>query len=101
MDSSHLIEVFRIFQETCTNIVRHANASLITVRIDSRKDTYILEVEDNGCGIKETDITKLKSLGLLGMKERSQVFGGNLEITGIEGKGTKVLLTFPRKTTKS
>jgi signal transduction histidine kinase len=101
MDPSHLIEVFRIFQETCTNIVRHANASLITVRIDSRKDTYILEVEDNGCGIKETDITKLKSLGLLGMKERSQVFGGNLEITGIEGKGTKVLLTFPRKTTKS
>lgn len=101
MDQSHLIEVFRIFQETCTNIVRHANASLITVRIDSRKDTYILEVEDNGCGIKETDITKLKSLGLLGMKERSQVFGGNLEITGIDGKGTKVVLTFPRKTTKS
>jgi len=97
MDPAHSIEVFRIFQEACTNIIRHANATKIIVRIDARLNSYILEVEDNGSGIKETDISKLKSLGLLGMKERSQVFGGNLEITGIEGKGTKVVLTFPKK----
>lgn len=100
IEPAHLIEVFRIFQETCTNIIRHANATLITVKIDVNKDSYILEVEDNGCGIRETDITKLKSLGLLGMKERSQVFSGELEITGIEGKGTKVVLNFPKKTNK-
>ena len=64
-------------------------------------NTYFLEVEDNGIGIKETNISKLKSLGLLGMKERSQVFGGDLVITGTEGKGTKVVLTFPKKTNKS
>lgn len=101
MDPAHSIEVFRIFQEACTNIIRHANATKIIVRIDARLNSYILEVEDNGCGIKETDISKLKSLGLLGMKERSQVFGGNLEITGVEGKGTKVVLTFPKKTNKT
>jgi PAS domain S-box-containing protein len=97
MDPGHSIEVFRIFQEACTNIIRHANATKIIVRVNAKINSYILEVEDNGCGIKETDISKLKSLGLLGMKERSQVFGGNLEITGVEGKGTKVVLTFPKK----
>jgi signal transduction histidine kinase len=60
-------------------------------------DIYRIEVEDDGCGIKVTDISKLNSLGLLGMKERSHVFGGNLDITGVEGKGTKVILTFPKK----
>lgn len=97
MDPAYSIEIFRIIQEACTNIIRHSGATLITIRINSRKNNYIIEVEDNGCGIKETDISRLKSLGLLGMKERSQVFGGELEITGIEGKGTKVSLTFPKK----
>ncbi len=101
MDPAHSIEVFRIFQEACTNIIRHANATKIIVRVNAKMNSYILEVEDNGCGIKETDISKIKSLGLLGMKERSQVFGGNLEITGVEGKGTKVVLTFPKKTNKT
>ncbi len=100
MDPVYSIEVFRIFQEACTNIIRHANATMIIVRVNSVMDNYILEVEDNGCGIKVTDISKLKSLGLLGMKERSNVFGGNLEINGTEGKGTKVILTFPRKIIK-
>jgi PAS domain S-box-containing protein len=100
LDPTHSIEVFRIFQEACTNIMRHANATRISVRFNLTRDSYILEVEDNGCGIKETDISKLKSLGLLGMKERSHVFAGDLQITGVEGKGTKVVLTFPKKTTK-
>jgi len=98
LDPVFSIEVFRIFQEACTNVIRHANATKITVRISSMRDVYRIEVEDDGCGIKVTDISKLNSLGLLGMKERSHVFGGNLEITGVEGKGTKVVLTFPKKT---
>lgn len=97
MDPIYSIEVFRIFQEACTNIIRHANATKIVVRVNLMMNNYIIEVEDNGCGIKVTDISKLNSLGLLGMKERSHVFGGNLEISGIEGKGTKVVLTFPKK----
>ena len=97
MDPIYSIEVFRIFQEACTNIIRHANATKIVVRVNLMMNIYIIEVEDNGCGIKVTDISKLNSLGLLGMKERSHVFGGNLEISGIEGKGTKVVLTFPKK----
>ena len=100
MDPAYSIEVFRIFQEACTNVIRHAHASKITVRVNAKMNSYILEVEDNGCGIKMTDISKLKTLGLLGMKERSQLFGGEVEITGIEGKGTKVVLTFPKKAKK-
>jgi PAS domain S-box-containing protein len=97
MDPAHSMQVFRIFQEACTNIIRHANATMITVRVNLKGNRYFIEVEDNGCGIRETDISKLKSLGLLGMKERSQVFGGDLEITGVEGKGTKVVLSFPKE----
>jgi PAS domain S-box-containing protein len=97
MNPIYSIEVFRIFQEACTNIIRHANATKIIVRVNLMMNNYIVEVEDDGCGIKVTDISKLNSLGLLGMKERSHVFGGNLEISGIEGKGTKVVLTFLKK----
>ena len=96
MDPNYSIEVFRIFQEACTNIILHANASKIIIRVYSTSNSYVLEVEDNGRGIKITDISETESLGLLGMKERSKIIGGNLEIKSGEGKGTKIVLTFPR-----
>ena len=101
MEPIYSIEVFRIFQEACTNIIRHANATEIFISVNLIMNTYILEVEDNGCGIKAVDISNPKSLGLLCMKERSNIFGGKLEITGVEGKGTKIVLTFPREINKN
>jgi signal transduction histidine kinase len=95
MDPIFSLEVFRIFQEACTNIIRHANATKIIIRANSMMNTFILEVEDNGRGIRISDISETESLGLLGMKERSRIIGGDLKITGVEGKGTRIVLTFP------
>jgi signal transduction histidine kinase len=54
-------------------------------------------VKDNGRGITESEISNLKSLGLLGMRERALLFGGEVKISGIPGKGTIVTVTIPIK----
>ena len=97
---NHLAGIFRIFQETLTNIMRHANATWVTVRITKKNSSAILEVEDNGCGINKKKISDKKSLGLLGMRERAVLFGGEVSFTSKKGKGTKVTLNIPFKKTK-
>jgi signal transduction histidine kinase len=88
--------VFRIFQETLTNVTRHAQATRVKVRLDERLGTFIMEVRDNGRGITEKEIADPKSLGLMGMRERARIFGGDLEIKGVPGKGTTVTVKIPR-----
>lgn len=82
--------VFRIFQEMMTNVARHANATRVDILMQLDAETLVLQVEDNGTGISETNIHSPRSLGLLGMRERVLPFGGKLEVTGRSGKGTKV-----------
>ncbi len=89
--------VFRILQEILTNVARHANASLIEISLAEHGTDLVLKVSDNGRGIKESDIADPKSLGLLGMRERAVVFGGRVEITGAEGRGTTVTVSIPRE----
>jgi signal transduction histidine kinase len=86
--------VFRIFQETLTNILRHARATEIDVSIEQGADKFTLTVKDNGKGFKETDEPG-QSLGLLGMRERARLIGGKIEISSAEGGGTTVLLDIP------
>jgi signal transduction histidine kinase len=57
--------------------------------------TLVLRVCDDGRGIRESDITDTRSLGLLGMRERAVVFGGVVEIEGAEGRGTTVTVRIP------
>lgn len=87
--------VFRIFQETLTNILRHAKASQVEVRIAVIDDIFMLTVSDNGRGITEEEIGRRDSLGLLGMKERMLAVGGKIFITGLPGAGTVVKLLVP------
>jgi signal transduction histidine kinase len=89
------ITVFRIFQESLTNIMRHANADTVTVSLTEKDDNLILRIEDNGDGIKEENIPITKSLGILGMRERARQIGGELRIFKGEEAGTTVLLTVP------
>jgi PAS domain S-box-containing protein len=95
LDQDRSTAVFRIFQETLTNIARHANATRVNTRL--RKDTgnIMLEVEDNGRGITEEEISNSKSLGLLGMRERAFLLGGEVNITGRREKGTTVTVRIP------
>ena len=87
--------LFRIFQEALTNIVRHAQASAVRVRLTEARGVFALKVRDNGRGITRGEIADAGSIGLLGMRERATQAGATLDITGVAGKGTIVTVSVP------
>jgi PAS domain S-box-containing protein len=87
--------LFRIFQESLTNISRHANANTIKVAINQKNQKITLSIEDDGQGFEIEKIATKQTFGILGMKERSQMMGGNYEIRSSPGKGTTVIVTVP------
>jgi len=96
IDSETATAVFRIFQETLTNVARHANASEVKVRLADEDGDLTLEVHDNGRGIRADELSSANSLGILGMRERALLLGGTLSITGGPGKGTTVRIRIPK-----
>ena len=82
--------LFRIVQEALTNVARHSGATEVHVRLRADADSSTLEVKDNGKGIEKKKTLSSKSLGLLGMRERAQMFGGRITVTGTPGIGTIV-----------
>ncbi|HYQ86213.1 MAG TPA: PAS domain S-box protein [Bacteroidota bacterium] len=95
LDQEKATAVFRIFQETLTNVARHANATSVEVGLERTGGDLILTVSDNGRGITDEEIEGTASLGLLGMRERSHLFGGEVSITRREGGGTTVSVRIP------
>lgn len=95
LDSDLAIAIFRIFQETLTNISKHAHASRVQVKLLELDKLILLEVTDNGCGITHTDMEKRDSFGIRGMRERCQQLKGNFHISGDPEKGTKVTILIP------
>ena len=87
--------VFRIFQEALTNIARHAEATRVDVSLSKTKTEILLIVKDNGKGISKDELNSKKSLGLVGIREKAHALGGEVEISGSKGAGTKVLLVVP------
>ena len=87
--------VFRILQETLTNVARHANATRVSVRLAEEAGTLILEVRDNGKGISKEQFSAKSSLGILGIRERVLLLGGTLTIDGAPGDGTTVRVVIP------
>ncbi|MCI0490713.1 MAG: PAS domain S-box protein [Blastocatellia bacterium] len=87
--------VFRIFQEALTNVARHAAASKALIRLSEKAGYFLLEVKDNGKGVAKSKIFDSKSLGFIGMRERALLWGGQIEIKGIRGKGTTVTVRMP------
>jgi len=92
--------VFRIFQETLTNVARHSGASQVTAKVQLLEDKLLLEVEDNGKGISEEQLFNITSIGIIGMKERAKFIGGRVFIEGREGGGTKVFFEVPLSPTE-
>jgi PAS domain S-box-containing protein len=97
LDEQETTALFRIFQETLTNIARHADATGVRVQLRKETNTCVLDVEDNGRGITKNNIDDKKSLGLLGMRERTLAFGGRIDVKGQPGRGTKVTVEIPVK----
>lgn len=87
--------IFRILQESLTNIIRHANATSVNVRLLKDRGYIVLEVEDNGSGIETFRLNDQNSLGLLGMRERAMAFGGITHIDSNHGSGTKIIVRMP------
>jgi signal transduction histidine kinase len=87
--------VFRMFQEILTNVVRHARAQNVSVRLELSAGSIVLEVRDDGCGIAPTEAASGTSLGLLGMRERAALLGGRVEISAAPGRGTTVQVHVP------
>lgn len=85
--------IFRIVQESLTNVIRHSHATIVEIILEWDDDQLRLLVQDNGVGFDEAKMKDRHSLGLLGMKERALLLGGQFEIRGAPGKGTRVSVT--------
>jgi len=94
-DPEQSTAIFRIFQEALTNILGHARATRVEVGAGEDDGEFVLTISDNGRGITEDEKSDRLSLGILGMRERAHLIGGELEITGIEGRGTVVTVRMP------
>lgn len=95
LDHKRSTAIFRIFQEALTNVARHADATRVSIGVKEKAGTLILEVKDNGKGVTGREVTDVHSLGLLGMRERALVWGGEVDIAGMPEKGTTVTVRIP------
>ena len=89
------ITLFRIMQESLTNIARHSCASRVEISLSCFENTINFRIADNGVGIPDAKLSSKKSFGLIGMHERAITLGGNFEISSETGIGTVVNLNFP------
>jgi signal transduction histidine kinase len=107
LNADRATALFRILQESLTNVVRHAHATSVQVSLTVSGGRIELTIHDNGKGISEVEIsdqhsslTELeeqypKSLGILGMSERAGLLGGTVVIKGVAGEGTTVTVELP------
>ncbi len=95
LDSERSTAIFRIFQESLTNVARHAQATRVEARLERQDDQLILQVHDNGRGFDAEQAKGGRSLGLVGMQERALLLNGELKIDGVLGSGTTMTLRIP------
>jgi PAS domain S-box-containing protein len=95
IDAEVATGLFRVFQESLTNILRHSKASEVNASLHLEHESLTLQITDNGVGFEVDNIGEKKTLGLLGMKERTLMMGGTYQITSDPGMGTTVLITVP------
>lgn len=95
LDQERSTALFRIYQETLTNIIRHAKADTVRIQCRRTSDSVELTVADNGCGVDPEKISDPHSLGLVGIRERALACGGEVTIAGPPGEGTTVIARLP------
>lgn len=94
------INIYRIIQEALTNIGKYSQATKVVLSVKAKLDLLHIKIEDNGTGFDLKEVVARKAaqsgcMGLVSMKERARMSGGNLRIWSREGKGTKVSVTLP------
>ncbi|HKQ85968.1 MAG TPA: PAS domain S-box protein [Candidatus Acidoferrales bacterium] len=95
LDKERSTAIFRIFQETLTNVARHAGATTVQTSLVVGDSKIALITHDNGAGFDIAAAERQGSLGLLGMKERAHLLGGDFKISSSQGKGTTVVVHIP------
>jgi len=95
LEEPYATAVFRIIQESLTNVAKHAEATQVMVSLRSLPDEIALSVEDNGKGFVVGQPRKNQSLGLLGVRERARLLGGHAHISSTPGEGTRLEVLIP------
>lgn len=95
VERSLSINIFRVCQETLTNVARHAHAKQVAATLEEVEQFIILTITDDGVGFDMEGVKSKKSLGLIGMRERALLFQGELQIESKIGIGTTVTLKVP------
>ncbi len=95
LDPDQALALFRILQEALTNVIRHAQATRVEVRLRAVDGSLELEVEDDGQGFSPDLVSGPKAIGILSMRERAGAFGGTVDIVSEPGKGTTVRAQMP------
>ena len=92
------LALYRIVQEALSNVVKHARATSVNVRLLRADREVMCSIQDNGCGFDPDSIrtnSETRGLGLLGIQERLKSLRGELQITSVPGKGTKLRISIP------
>lgn len=95
LDPERSTAVFRIFQESLTNVARHSRATCVDARLETNPELLIFVVHDNGCGFDVDGAKAGGSLGLVGMRERALLLNGEIRIESVSGSGTTLTLLIP------
>ena len=90
------ITLFRVFQESMSNVVKHAHATHVALNLIAGKHDIVMTVSDNGVGIKPSDVLKANSFGLRGMRERASALHGSFNATQSNAGGTVITLKLAR-----
>lgn len=100
LDQDLCVAIFRIFQETLTNISKYAAATRVDVSLVAGDDVVVLEVVDDGLGISRDQLSKPGSFGIRGIQERARSLHGDVEIESTPGAGTRIKVEIPLATSR-
>lgn len=95
LDDERAVLVFRVVQESLTNVARHSEADQVDISLRRQGNHYILRVQDNGIGYDADAAKGTNTLGVAGMRERAQMLKGRISLTGVPDQGTTLLLKIP------
>jgi PAS domain S-box-containing protein len=99
VDGDHAMAIFRIVQESLTNVVRHANATRVDINVQNKAGLLEIGIRDNGQGF-DVDKVKMEGFGLIGMSERARMTGGSFEVQAKPGLGTSLTVIIPAQKRK-
>lgn len=95
LDDQRATALFRILQESLTNVARHAQATRVDIKVQRQENSFVMRIRDNGVGIFPSCRRKPNSFGLLGIGERISMLGGEFSVDGEPGKGTVLCIAIP------